>query len=176
MKKCFGCGAELDPSAAFCGKCGRQVRGKGEGRAPGSGEARQQKERDAALRKRGAAELDALRIRIIQGAQESNRKTKPYALGLAIFAVVVYMVSGEFNFYSLIPFAIALGLWIAMARNDGYRWLGSSEYYSITGSTDPNGKHRCIFCSHKGIFKRGQYKGNSTFSYCSKCREPLFAE
>lgn len=50
------------------------------------------------------------------------------------------------------------------------------EYYSVPGSKDARGQHRCIHCGHRGIYKHGKYKSNTKFSDCSKCRKNLWIE
>ena len=55
-------------------------------------------------------------------------------------------------------------------------WLCSSKYYSFPGSRFQDGKHRCIFCGAKGIYRKGEYKTNNKYAYCSKCESPLFIE
>ncbi|WP_390213924.1 hypothetical protein [Undibacterium danionis] len=48
------------------------------------------------------------------------------------------------------------------------------QYYSIPGSRNEHGHHRCVFCGNRGIYKHGQYKSNSTWHDCSKCGENLY--
>lgn len=55
------------------------------------------------------------------------------------------------------------------------RWLTFDEYYSIEGSRNEQG-HTCIFCGNKGIYRKGEYRGNNQYAYCSKCRKELFIE
>lgn len=174
MKKCFDCGAELDPTAAFCSECGRKVGGKG--RAPGNDEARQQrKARDEALKKQSDAEVRALRGRIIKAAEARNRVIRPFLIGLAGMAIVAAVAKGGV-FHPLVGIPGVAAIFLYTMQSNGYRWLFSSEYYSITGSTDQDGQHRCIFCGHKGIFRQGQYRSNATYASCSKCKTSLFVE
>lgn len=56
------------------------------------------------------------------------------------------------------------------------RWLSEKEYYSFTGSRTVNGDHQCLFCGHKGIYKKGEYGTQNVYASCSKCKKQLFHE
>ena len=50
------------------------------------------------------------------------------------------------------------------------------EYQALPGSADASGKHRCVFCGHRGVFRSGQYASSSTWSQCTGCRKHLFVD
>jgi predicted RNA-binding Zn-ribbon protein involved in translation (DUF1610 family) len=47
--------------------------------------------------------------------------------------------------------------------------LNVSEYYTVPGSRDADGEHRCISCGHRGIYRKGEYRSNTVEAHCSKC-------
>ena len=55
-------------------------------------------------------------------------------------------------------------------------WMTPYEYYSIRGSRYANGDHRCVYCGWRGIWRKGEYQGNTTYCRCSKCKKALFIE
>jgi hypothetical protein len=52
--------------------------------------------------------------------------------------------------------------------------LNESEYRTLPGSTDESGKHRCVYCGHRGVYKHGEYKSNTTWHDCTGCNRTLF--
>lgn len=66
-----------------------------------------------------------------------------------------------------------LGLIASINIFNNAHWT-NDEYYSLPGSRDANGKHRCIHCGQIGIFNRGEYATNNKHSDCSKCETHLF--
>jgi hypothetical protein len=177
MKTCWDCSTALDPTAAFCSNCGRQVRSKGGNVPRNEGLSQLRKGQEDALKKQSKDELVALKERIIQAARARNRSLLPLLAGLVCFLLGAYFVNGGWgNLYVIIPGVSAFALMLDMAHHNGQRWLYQAEYYSIAGSRDNDGKHRCISCGHKGIYVQGQYRTNAKFSSCSKCKKPLFVQ
>ena len=78
--------------------------------------------------------------------------------GMVVFAFILFFVSMSF------------------AASSGRSWYTPTEYYSIAGSRFENGEHRCIHCGHKGIWRKGRYRTSNVYSFCSKCRKPLYAQ
>lgn len=74
-------------------------------------------------------------------------------------------------FLALSLAAVNLGFTVAFTYITG---RNHDQYYSIPGSRNEHGHHRCIFCGNRGIYKHGQYKSNSTWHDCSKCGENLY--
>lgn len=179
MKTCRDCGAEVAAGAAFCSNCGKRVGPTSETSTQGAGRRFKQarKEQDEALRKQSEAELAALRQRIVEAARADNRRMRPRMALLALVTIGVFLVTGEWaNWGVMLPGAVLIGHLIAVMQNTGMRWLTSTEYYSITGSRNRNGGHRCINCGHPGIYRKGQYQSNITYAGCSKCGQAFFAE
>lgn len=56
------------------------------------------------------------------------------------------------------------------------KFLSRDAYYSVSGSTDDEGEHRCLKCGHRGIHRSTVYKTETTEAHCSKCRFPLWRE
>ena len=54
--------------------------------------------------------------------------------------------------------------------------IGGVEYRRLPGSVDASGKHRCVYCGHRGVFRQGQYASNSTWHQCTGCRKHLFVD
>ena len=53
------------------------------------------------------------------------------------------------------------------------RW-DEGDYYTVPGSKDINGEHRCIWCGHRGIYRHGEYRTNNEHAACSKCKTSLW--
>lgn len=177
MKTCWDCSTALDPTAAFCSNCGRQVRSKGSHVPRNEGLSQQSKAQEDALKKQSQDELVALKDRITQAARARNRSLLPVLAGLVCFLLGAYLVKdGWDNLYVFISGVSAFALMIDMFNHNGQRWLYPAEYYSIAGSRDNKGEHRCISCGHKGVYTQGQYRTNAKFSSCSKCKKPLFVQ
>jgi hypothetical protein len=66
---------------------------------------------------------------------------------------------------------LGLVVWFGVNLN---AW-SESDYYSVPGSRDDDGEHRCIQCGHRGIYRHGEYKTNAEHAECSKCKQPLWS-
>jgi predicted nucleic acid-binding Zn-ribbon protein len=94
-------------------------------------------------------------------------------------AVIVGIVSVVGGLGALATPAPALGLFgflgliVSIYIFTNAHWT-SEQYYSLPGSRDAHGKHRCIHCGHIGIFNKGEYATNNKHSGCSKCEAHLF--
>ena len=114
--------------------------------------------------------------------------------GLAAFRAR-RMASAKAQSVFVLLFAVPLSLYCALAHgwvggamallatlliiNQCYASVGSvseAEYRTLPGSTDAAGRHRCVHCGRRGIFRRGAYASNATWSDCSSCRTHLFVE
>lgn len=170
MRTCFECEAEVSDDAAFCHKCGRRVaRNKPHDASFGKSRSHPAPE----LQAKSRAEHAALRAGIVTKAKTKSQKTIAFFLASCLLLAMFWAGDSdpsEFEYF--IAFYVLLVLAATFRGRD--RWLTQGEYYSITGSRDHNGKHRCIFCSNKGIYTRGEYAGNTKYAQCSKCEEPLF--
>lgn len=125
------------------------------------------------LAEEGRADHDAYRQKLARRAARRNPVVF-LLLGLFLAGALVSWLQG------LGPEEIAV-FGVAAAVSSMFflhpsRWLSKGEYYAFRGSRLDNGKHRCVFCGGRGIYRRGEYKSDNRYAYCSKCESPLFAE
>jgi len=171
VKDCFECGEEVLSDAEFCHKCGRRVKSK----SPQSTlPPKAKRGPDEQLIARSKAELDDLRLGIAKSAGQNNKQMWLWVGFFSVITFLVFTSSNNLDWYSVIPGLIVVIALTRMAHKD--RWLVMKEYYSIGGSIDQNGEHRCIFCGNRGIFRKGEYASETTYAACSKCKSPLFIE
>lgn len=163
MGKCYDCGSDLVEGASYCAHCGREIISRKE-RERRHKIRTDQKDKEKIIIENSLKNYSEYRSKIKEQASIRN----PIVFIISIVAcLLVYFLSLPFFILFILPFAMVF--WVNPAR-----WLSSNEYYSISGSRFENGSHRCIFCGAKGIYRKGQYKTNNTYSYCSKCGKPLF--
>jgi hypothetical protein len=78
-----------------------------------------------------------------------------------------------------VPWPVSMGVFgvsaLLLVAVDFTKWK-EHEYYTVPGSRDGNGEHRCIHCGHRGIHRSTEYKTTTTYARCSKCRETLWVE
>lgn len=157
---CHTCGASFNWGDKFCASCGKALVKKdsneqrsnaGRGFNREGGQSAHNKEQDADM---------------FKSLVKKNRKTLNSIgfalLGLAALAFLIH------PFASAVLGILSLG---AFLQNSA---LKQSQYYSIAGSKDANGGHRCIFCGNRGIYRHTIYKTTTTLNDCSKCGENLF--
>ena len=119
------------------------------------------------------AEHAAIRADILSKARAKAGKAFTFFLASCfVLAMLWAQDSGSNGFFYFLAFWVVLVVTVTFMGRD--RWLSQAEYYSITGSCDHNGEHRCIFCGNKGIYRQGEYAGNTKYAQCSKCQEALF--
>lgn len=170
MKTCFECEAEVPYDAEFCHKCGRRVTGV-HSYSASSGKSRRGPNPD--LLAKSKEEHTAIRADILYKAKTKAGKTITFFLSSSFVLAMLWAGDSDpdAGVYFGAFFVILVLSATFMGRN---RWLTQEEYYSITGSRNHNGEHRCIFCGNKGIYRQGEYAGNTKYAQCSKCQEPLF--
>lgn len=171
MKNCLECKAELSSDAEFCHKCGNPVSSPPSQEAASGRSCRGQP--DPELLAKSRAEHATLRADILSKARAKAGKAITFFLASCyVLAMFWAEDSGSNGFYYFLAFyGVVILTSIFMGRD---RWLSQAEYYSITGSRDDNGEHRCLFCGNRGIYRHGEYAGNTQYAKCSKCQEPLF--
>lgn len=49
-----------------------------------------------------------------------------------------------------------------------------AEYFSITGARMENGKPRCIWCGHVGVYTHGAYAVSTKYHDCSGCGKTMY--
>lgn len=178
MKHCKYCGAKIDTNDAFCGKCGANQTGGGNAkRLEGSlSNNRNERSENRPSRARRSEWIPALRTEAgrakfteIETRHAKRRSTCFAVLGLCALGGVGSLAAS---------FPIFGGLCVVIAFITIFMLMGShmseGDYYTIPGSRDDNGKHRCIHCGHVGIYRKGEYKTNNTHAQCSSCATHLW--
>jgi len=115
------------------------------------------------------AGLAAFRARRMASAKAQSVFILLFAVPLALYCAVAE---------GWVPCAISLLVTLLLINQcyDGVGSVSEAEYRSLPGSTDAAGRHRCVHCGRRGIFRRGAYASNATWSDCSSCRTHLFVE
>lgn len=90
--------------------------------------------------------------------------------GGCLFALIFFSFS-HVVFMGLIAFAISS---VSIFMN--FKDIRGSHYYQVPTSTDKRGEHRCIYCSGRGLWRKGIYKSQVVKVNCAKCRNFLFVE
>lgn len=156
MKACSSCRFRLSPQDKFCSRCGTKVKHKpSRACVPSNFESIKQ--------------LRALNEKIYDSAQTYNQGLKKYR---RLYFVLMILSFFFIPYLSVVFFILLFGTILLIQPQQ--RWLTPSEYYSISRSKSEDGSHNCIFCDNKGIYKKGKYGTDNTFSMCSKCKKPLF--
>lgn len=101
-----------------------------------------------------------------------NKKHK-YLTGTLIFLVFSLIASFLF-FKEALIFVFIIGIILILSSLKTH--LNSHQYHLLVDSKSLNGKHQCIFCGNKGIYRSTPYRTNITECRCSKCKEHLFNE
>lgn len=170
MNSCPACKNELAAGAAFCSSCGRKV-----GSEPGEDRRSRRRKDDSDLHARSMADLAALRGRIRSASQAYARRVRVRSAILAGLLPGAFALTGDiYSPWVLFPAALLLAHLVALALGGGDRWLTSSEYYSLTGSRNSSGEHRCLDCGHPGIQRKGEYRTDAVYARCGKCGYNLF--
>lgn len=156
----------MPDDAEFCHKCGCRARAADTPPKYSGGP-------DLELLAKSRAEHADIQGRILAAANSKTNKAIVFSVvAFVLLAVSVLDYDGKLNLGHVGAFFVI----ITLAANfmGRYRGLTQAEYYSISGSRRPDGKHRCIFCGNPGIYTQGEYAGSTKYAQCSKCREPLF--
>lgn len=164
MPRCFDCNSEFKSGDAFCSNCGKSLRSKrlsGENK-PVDNYPQKPKPRfphddlSVSMRKQTQDRLD-------------RGLTLAGCIGVVtFFAIYIGIVSKSWAF-PLIMLAINFFVPAYMInRNRTYH-----EYYMLPGSKI-DGQHRCIFCGHKGVYKKGEYRTNNVIASCTGCNAFLY--
>lgn len=176
---CTQCRANLSAADRYCNRCGSATGATAERARPGATtHAPRSPARPvftpALKTPEGlavAAAIDARRTRLTRVAQISATVVASLVLG-------AYLLTAGFT----IELGRIFGLWaggtafaavIAWTALDMRSWT-EDDYYSVPGSRDEQGEHRCIVCGHRGIYRHGEYKSNAEYADCSKCKTNLW--
>lgn len=165
---CLNCNHQLPKVGFFCSNCGSKIE-KLDHIKPHTQKIKPQINKSK-LYSESVAALSALRIEIAKTANQKNKKRKVLAaFFFGVFLLVAIVARAEFS----VVFLVVATLFVISRRNPN-RWLFREEYYSLPGSRLSDEGHRCIKCGSTGIYKKGQYKTNNTYSRCSRCEQPFF--
>jgi hypothetical protein len=121
-----------------------------------------------------AMESEATRKKFAQIEEKHSSRRNLWGASASVFvlASLGLLATSQFTFYALIPF---FGVIVSLAGYQHVRWT-KDEYYSLPGSRNESGEHRCVHCGKRGIFNRGEYKTDLTHANCSQCKRHLFTE
>ena len=173
-KTCFDCGNTLISSAAFCAYCGKDVR-------------RKVKTTEDLSSNRNGTELSRISIAAMiakskREHEEWTEKAKAYnqkhlqiyrrgfvILSLIFVAILIFVPTFALIFYFYGAYLVFHSCFFRSIDLTPTQ----TEYYQFSHSRF-NGQHRCIFCGHSGIYKKGVYASSRVDHNCSKCGEELF--
>lgn len=175
---CTQCRAHLEAGDRFCSRCGHT-----------SGAAGERSRSDAARREprapsrppfapalktpeglAAATAIDARRARLTLIVRVSC--TLAVSVGLAAYLLTNKATTGS-NALAFWGGGTAIAAAIAWLGINLRSW-SERDYYSVPGSRDEQGEHRCIGCGHRGIYRHGQYASNAEYANCSKCKTRLW--
>lgn len=116
-----------------------------------------------------AAGLAAIRAARLRRAKANAR------IVLLLAVPITCLLALKFGLPGL---GIALVVSALLALN-GYSTLDGVcgiEYRALPGSSDASGTPRCVYCGHRGVYCKGEYKTSSTWHQCTGCRKHLFVD
>jgi hypothetical protein len=154
MAYCARCGKAVSGVDRFCTSCGAQQQPKRvtNHRPHAAWIPALETEAGAAAYKKIAETIDGGRVKFFLASV-------CFLLGFLGFLAIGY------NGVAWVFVIFAIGAFILMCSGG---WT-ESLYYTIPGSRDGSGHHRCIKCGNRGIYRSGEYKSNVTHVNCSKC-------
>jgi len=159
--KCHDCNHEIAPGQKFCKNCGRDLRPRAERASrPAEGfEAAEHPDFAPALQK----------------IVTKRQRGKNFWLWVFVSAgIVAFLVLAALGAFAVgIPVFLFFWAFGAIATSGPAR-ITDAEYRALPGTADSNGKHRCAYCGHKGIYRHTPYRTSTTLNDCSKCGKNLF--
>jgi hypothetical protein len=116
-----------------------------------------------------AAGLEAIRVKRTRSAKKHIS-----------LALIIIVPAALFVLYKHGPIAAGLAALFSLAFVaeclPPLGGVSEVEYRGLPGSRDAFGKHRCVYCGKRGVYKRGAYASNSTWHECTGCRKHLFVD
>jgi len=163
--KCPNCNSQTSKNDNFCPNCGAKVESN--------------KEQPNKNHKSDGVNFIELKEQSNKALELIRKDIKDFASAVnpmlyIAYAVLCYLFYKNFSGLHLLFLIGFSSVFLWMIKADPNRLLRSSEYYSILGSTNLNGEHRCIYCGARGVYKHGQYKSNITYAKCTKCESYLY--
>ncbi len=183
MSFCTNCRNRLDEKDKFCGRCSTPVRRASDHNEPrndarGRDSYRGQPTNQAPRRPFvPALETDAGKaaFNALMALKQANVSRKRKIAGSLVVVCLLVGCGAAAAHQDFWPACVVIGfisfLVLALADVSGF---SEQEYYSIPGTKDGSGEHRCIYCGHRGIYRHGQYKTNNEYADCSKCKKNLW--
>ena len=161
MSYCAQCGTAVSGADGFCSSCGAQLRPKRVANSRPHAAWIPALETEA-----GAAAYKEITEIIAWG------RVKFFFTGLFFSLIFIWCFASQYNGAAIATLIFALGSFALMCLGG---WT-ESLYYTIPGSRDGSGHHRCIGCGNRGIYRSGVYKSNTTHVNCSKCGRHFWSE
>jgi hypothetical protein len=166
--ECFKCHTKMPDGSKFCSNCGKSFQKKDanfnsqdsskENNATNSGWPRQES-------------IDAFNNIVISRKKTFSKIRRFLWLVILIGSVYFYVTEEKKLQDTVLIISAVLCIAVLFVRPGR---LSSGQYYSIPHSKGSDGKHRCIWCGNRGIYKHGEYKTNNTYFDCSKCSAALY--
>lgn len=171
MSFCSSCGNKIAAVDRFCGKCGTPISGTS---------TKSITERTAFKEPRQFRPGG----RTTEG-QQAIKKIKDKKLNNLLiflgFSLVAFLAIGVYGYietqdtHFVLPLTITSIILCSIIGSYINRF-SKKNYYTLPGTRDESGNHRCFFCGNKGVYKHTPYKTNQTLADCSKCGERLWVE
>lgn len=158
MPNCFNCNHEFNYGDSFCSNCGRKFKTPKQDFP--------KKPHLVYPHNDLSRELRALDNKRLKYAKISAGCIAPLTLLITLASIK----SGNWTL-TIIFLILNLGVPLFFI----YRNRTHDEYYELPGAWI-DGKHRCVFCGHKGIYKKGEYKSNCVTASCTGCEAFLYCE
>ena len=113
-----------------------------------------------------------------------SRFTK-FAVGFTILTIALMAIVFQLNLNGYKSakdgMAILWGGWLVvgvlwlLGRLAMRTYLNEKEYYTIPGSRNKDGYHRCIHCGGHGVARHTNYQTNSSNARCHRCQTILLS-
>lgn len=176
---CTQCRAHVSAGDRFCSRCGHAMDATGDSvRASAANQGARSPGRPvftpALKTPEGmavAAAIDARRTRLTRIAQISV--SVAISVGIAAYLSTAHAASLWPHAFGIWACGTAFATTLAWVALDMRAW-SERDYYSVPGSRDEQGEHRCIVCGHRGIYRHGKYKSDAEYADCAKCKTTLW--
>ena len=170
--ECAQCRTANQPGQVYCSKCGNDLRAK-------SFRGGRRTFYFAMWGQEAQAQHQEMIGQLAERAKRTTRRVRWSALLLAgVVAVLVRdslreLLSGLNVTHVAIGFVVVLFVG-ALLRCAPRVFLFPGEYFSIEGTKAHNGKPRCIWCGHVGVYTHGAYADSTKYHDCSGCGRTMY--
>lgn len=181
MPFCKKCGTTIGNSDAFCAKCGTS---QNDNVANNHTNYQQDNRRPRPPRvnaidtKEGRARFDEIVSE--KNSDASVKRKKRWTISAFLLALCLVTVLMSLILKVGILFIAGGILLIASLLMGAHAWdtepdvWTETDYYSIPGSKNAHGEHRCIYCGNRGTYPHGAYASNIQYTDCTKCKKTLW--